>query len=123
MDPRFQELLHEYKLEVYRAQHDRQNLEEITAACLDITEDVLQKKYKYHFHQLPDANRAEIINMINNYTREAILPPVVESLVGRYVRLERRFDALAGLMEKILEALSRQAEPTGSASSTVGEGS
>ena len=43
--------------------------------------------------------------------------------VGRYVRLERRFDALAGLMEKILEALSRQAEPTGSASSTVGEGS
>ena len=42
------------------------------------TEDVLEQKYHYHFHKLPDADRAEIINMINNYTREAILPPIVE---------------------------------------------
>jgi hypothetical protein len=67
---------------------------------------VLAQKYSYHFHKLPDADRAEIINMINNYTREAILPPVVERLVQRQVLVEHKLEALADLLEKMLEALS-----------------
>jgi len=103
---KFKQLLHEYKLEVFRVEHNQKDVEGITQECMDICEDVLQQKYHYHFHKLPDAGRAEIINMINNYTREAVLPPVVERLVQRQVRLEKRYDALVGMVEKMLETLS-----------------
>ena len=46
--------------------------------------------------------------MLNNYTREAVLPPVVEKLVKRQVVLERRFDAMLELVEKTLETLSTE---------------
>jgi hypothetical protein len=88
---KFKELLHQYKVHVFRVEHDKASVEQVTDECLHITEDVLEQNYHYHFHKLPDADRAEIINMINNYTREAILPPVVEKLVLRQVKLERRF--------------------------------
>jgi hypothetical protein len=105
---KFKQLLHQYKLEVFHAQHDRKSVEEIATECLHVTKDVLQQKYHYHFHKLPDADRAEIINMINDYTREALLPPVVEKLVHRQMLLERKVDALQHLTEKILEALSNE---------------
>ena len=109
MHKKFQQILHQYKLEVFHTEHDKRSAEEITAECMHITEEILEEKFHYHFHKLPDANRAEIINMINNYTREAILPPVVDKLVRRQVMLERRMDAVVRLTEKILQALS--AEP------------
>jgi hypothetical protein len=105
---KFKQLLHQYKLEVFHAQHDRQSVEEIATECLHLTEDVLKTKYHYHFHKLPDADRAEIINMINSYTREAILPPVVEKLVHRQVLIEKRLNALLHLTEQILETLSAE---------------
>ncbi len=114
---KFKELLHEHKLEVFHNEHDKQSVEEIASECMELTEEILEEKFHYPFHKLPDANRAEIINMINNYTREAILPPVVEKLVERQVLLERRITALEGLIEQMLEALSVPAlttETTGS---------
>jgi hypothetical protein len=107
---KFKQLLHQYKLEVFHAQHDRKSVEEISTECLHMTEDVLRQKYHYHFHRLPDADRAEIINMINDYTREAILPPVVEKLVHRQVLLEKKLAALQHLTEQILEALSAETD-------------
>jgi len=106
MHKRFKELLHQYKVEVFRNEHDKKSLDELTAECLHVTEGILDEKFHYHFHKLPDANRAEIINMINNYTREAILPPVVEKMVARHVILERHLLALQDLMEQTLELLS-----------------
>ncbi len=50
--------------------------------------------------------------MINNYTREAVLPPVVEKLVLRQLVLEKRVEALVHLMEQMLEAISAGAEET-----------
>jgi hypothetical protein len=44
--------------------------------------------------------------MINNYTREAILPPVVEKLVERQIVNEKRIAALENLIAQTLEALS-----------------
>ena len=73
---------------------------------MNLCEDVLAQKHNYHFHKLPDADRAEIINMINNYTREAILPPVVERIVLRQIKLEKRFESLLGLTQQLLEILS-----------------
>jgi hypothetical protein len=102
----FQDLLHAYKLEVFHKEHDRQSLEEISKACMHTTEDILRAKFDYHFHKLPDANRAEIINMINNYVREAVLPPVVERIVQRQVRLENRLESTVRLIEQMLAVLS-----------------
>ena len=117
MKKQYQDLLHQYKIEVFRKEHDQQSVSEITNECLHVTEDVLKQKYHYHFHQLADADRADIINMINNYTREAILPPVIEKLVSRQIRLERRFNALVGMTEQLLELLSKQERDERSAAS------
>lgn len=106
MQTKFQQLLHKYKLELFHAQHDKKSAEEISSECLHLADDVLKTKYHYHFSKVPDASRAEIINMINNYVRDAILPPVVEKLVKRQVLLEKRVTAQQHLLEQILEALS-----------------
>jgi hypothetical protein len=106
---KFQKLLHDYKLEVFHSTHDKRSVEEITTECLAVTQEVMNQKLHYHFHKLADANRAEIINMINNYVREAILPPVIERMLQRQVRLEKRVDALEHLLEHALETLSEPA--------------
>lgn len=114
MHRKFKQLLHDYKVNLFHEEHD--NVQKLTNECMAITEDVLNQKYHYHFHKLPDADRAEIINMINNYTREAILPPVVEKLVERQMASERRIKALEGLLENILEQLSTDPASIASAS-------
>ncbi len=104
----FKELLHDYKRNVFQLAHHKKDVESITKECMHITEDVLQQHYRFHFHKLPDANRAEIINMISSYVRDAILPPVVQKMVERHVVLERRVEALEKLLAASLEALSQQ---------------
>lgn len=103
----FKELLHDYKRNVFQIAHRKKDVESITRECVHITEDVLQQHYTFHFHKLPDANRAEIINMISSYVREAILPPVVQKIVEHHVVLERRVEALEKLLAASLEALSQ----------------
>src|SRR5689334_10504663 len=105
---KFEDLLHKYKLEHFHRQHVKLTVEVITTASMHISNEVLKQKYHYHFKQLPSADRAEVINMINSYTREAILPPVIEKLVQRQVLLEKRFEALLHLTEQILEELSAE---------------
>jgi len=106
MNRKFQELLHRYKVQAFHQEHDRASVDELSRQCLHITEDVLQQKFRYHFQKLPDADRAEIINMIQSYVREAILPPVVEKLVARQVRLEQRLDTMEKFQRELLEVLS-----------------
>ena len=106
MNKKFQDLLHRYKVQTFHQEHDRQSVDELSRQCLHITEDVLKQKYHYHFQKLPDADRAEIINMIQSYVREAILPPVVEKLVARQVRLEQRLDTMQQFQRELLEVLS-----------------
>ena len=107
MHRKLKELLHDYKRSVFQLAHHQKDVDSITRECVNITEDVLQQHYRYHFHKLPDANRAEIINMISNYVREAILPPVVQKMVEHHVVLERRVEALEKLLASSLEALSQ----------------
>lgn len=106
MHTKFKELLHQYKLEVFHTEHDKRSVQEITTECLHLTEDVLRQKVHFHFREMPDKDRAEIVNLIHDYVREAVLPPVVEKLVLRQVVLEKRLNALLHLTEKILETLS-----------------
>jgi hypothetical protein len=105
---KFEKILHEFKREAYKIEHGKATAEQITKECTSIADEVLSQKYNYHFHKLPDANRAEIINMINNYTREAILPPVVERLVQRQLMLERKQNEIVVLIERMLEVLSEE---------------
>lgn len=111
MQKKFQDLLHQYKLQVFHTEHDQTSVGDLTKECLHVTEDVLKQKFHYHFHGLADANRAEIINMVNNYTREAILPQVVEKLVMRQIKLEKRMQALVEFNQRLLELLSEDRTP------------
>jgi tRNA uridine 5-carbamoylmethylation protein Kti12 len=102
---KFAEALKEYRKEVFKVEHDHHELVDLTKEALNITEDSLQNAYHYHFHKLPDADRAEVINMINNYTLEALLPPVVEKITLRQLQTERKLDLLVRLLEEALERI------------------
>jgi len=111
---KLKELLHDHKRNVFQLAHHQKDVDTITRECMHITEDVLQQNYNYHFHRLPDANRAEIINMISNYMREAVLPPVVNKLAERQIVLEHRVAALEELLAASLELISGDTSAQGS---------
>ena len=102
MKQKFAEAIHTFRKEVFKVEHDAKELEAITRDALHLSEDTLDNAYHYHFHKLPDASRAEIINMINNYTLEALLPPVVEKINRRQLIMERKLDLLVELFEEAL---------------------
>ncbi|HEX9792862.1 MAG TPA: hypothetical protein VGC54_02670 [Planctomycetota bacterium] len=105
MKQKFAEALREYRKEVFRVEHDPDRLKELTETALHFSEDALDNAYHFHFHKLPDADRAEIINMINNYTLEALLPPVVEKIMRRLLLLENKLDLLGQLIEQALDRI------------------
>ncbi|MFQ5504307.1 MAG: hypothetical protein ACE5F1_05840 [Planctomycetota bacterium] len=105
-------ILHNYKVEAFKRTHSHEALAEVTKECLTFRDEALKNAYHYHFHKLPDANRVEIINMINNYTLEAILPPVVEKIMRRVVVLERQHDALLEMLTEVLEVLPENEKGT-----------
>ena len=105
MKQKFAEALKTFKREVYKVEHDPNELNQLTEEALHITEDALDNAYHYHFHKLPDASRAEVINMVNNYTLEALLPPIVEKISKRQLLLERKLDLLVHLMEDALDRI------------------
>lgn len=105
MKQKFAEALKTFKKEVFKVEHDPNELEQLTKDALNITEDALDNAYHYHFHKLPDASRAEVINMVNNYTLEALLPPIVEKISKRQLLLERKLDLLVSLMEEALDKI------------------
>lgn len=101
---RVQEALHEYKRECYLIEHNAEKHDEVVKEVVRFVDGVLDKKFHYHFHKPPNPERAEILTMIENYAREAILPPVIASLAERIVVLEKRQVAAVACMEKLLRA-------------------
>lgn len=108
MQKKFAEALKAYRKEVYKVEHDADQLKELTTDALNLTEDSLDNAYHYHFHKLPDASRAEVINMINNYTLEALLPPIVEKINKRQLMVERKLDLLVSLLEEALDKINSE---------------
>lgn len=105
MKQKFAEALKDFRKEVFKIEHDHDELQSLTQEALHLTEESLQNAYRYHFHKLPTADRAEVINMINNYTLEALLPPVVEKITRRQLLLERKIELLVHLLEEALERI------------------
>ncbi|HHI80938.1 MAG TPA: hypothetical protein ENK02_13295 [Planctomycetes bacterium] len=108
MRKKLKQILHDYKVNAYKLSHSSDPVENLTKEALDISSDVLKNAYTYHFHKLPDASRVEIINMINNYTLEAILPPIVEKIMHRIVVLEKEHENLLQMITKIVEVLDEE---------------
>ena len=100
------DLIVEFKRETFRIDHSPDSLRQITEECKSVADQVLKDKFEYHFHKLPDANRVEIINMIHNYTTEAILPPIIAKITQRQLVLERKLDRVVELVERAFEAVS-----------------
>ncbi|HBF23284.1 MAG TPA: hypothetical protein DDW23_05640 [Planctomycetes bacterium] len=105
MKQKFADALRTFRRDVYKIEHDPEEVKHITEESLHFTEDFLDNAYHYHFHKLPDASRAEIINMVNNYALEALLPPIVEKMTRRQLILEKKLYLLVGLLEKALDRI------------------
>ncbi|MBT3340942.1 MAG: hypothetical protein HOM34_08830 [Planctomycetes bacterium] len=105
MKQKFAEALKTYRKDVYKVEHDPTELKSLTEESMAFSQDVLDNAYHFHFHKLVDADRAEIINMINNYVLEALLPPIVEKITRRELLLERKLALLVDLMEEALDKI------------------
>lgn len=106
MQEKFRKLLHEYKVNAFRVSHEPKSAEELAKEILTFTDETLSNAYHYHFHKLPDAQRAEIINTVNNYVLQSLLPPVVEKILKRQVVLEKKQEMTIKLLEQVLDILS-----------------
>lgn len=106
MKQKFHKLLHAYRVRAFKATHADDTVDEAAEEALASTGETLNNAYKYHFHKDPSPEQIETLNMIKNYTLEALLPPVVEKIMRRLDSLEKQHAALVELVEGILEELS-----------------
>lgn len=106
MKKKFRKLLHAYRVRAFKATHAEEAADEATDEMLSSTGEALNNAYEYHFHRDPSPKQIETLNMIKNYTLEALLPPVVEKIMRRLDRLEKQHAALVDLVDRILEELS-----------------
>ncbi len=106
MKKKFRKLLHAYRVQAFKAAHADDTVADATAEMLSSTGEALNNAYEYHFHKDPNPKRIETLNMIKNYTLEALLPPVVEKIMRRLDSLEKQHAALVDLVDRILEELS-----------------
>ena len=94
------EILHDYKKECYQYEHSEAH-ESVERDTRRLVEDVLTQNFHFHLHKPVNPESAEILSMIENYTREAVLPPVVSKLTERIVLLEKRQEAVVNAMGKL----------------------
>lgn len=103
MQETFRRLLHEYRVESFKAQHSPEQAKERTREALKLCREALQQVYRFHFHNVPDAQRAETLNLVHDYAVEALLPPIIERVIERE------------LVERLLETLSNESSPAAKA--------
>lgn len=106
MKEKFRKLLHAYRVQAFKATHADDPVDEATEETLSSTGEALNNAYEYHFHKDPSPKQIETLNMIKNYTLEALLPPVVEKIMRRLDSLEKQHAALVDLVDRILEEIS-----------------
>ncbi len=112
-----QEILHEYKKECYLLEHRSTDQTDVEKTTERLVEGILSQNFHYHFHKPVNRERAETLGLIENYTREAVLPPVVGKLAERIVLLEKRYEAGVRALERLLLLIG---EPATDEASTNG---
>ena len=106
MKKKFRKLLHAYRVQAFKATHTDDTVDDATEEVHSSTGEALNNAYEYHFHKDPSPKQIETLNMIKNYTLEALLPPVVDKIMRRLDSLEKQHAALVELVDRILEELS-----------------
>lgn len=106
MKEKFRKLLHAYRVQAFKAAHPDDPVDDRSRETLPSTGEALNNAYEYHFQRDPSPKQIETLNMIKNYTLEALLPPVVEKIMRRLDSLEKQHAALVDLVDRILEELS-----------------
>jgi len=102
--------LHEYKRAVFELEHDPEARVARERHANEFVDEVLDQKFHYHFHQKVDPERVESIQLIHNYCREALLPPVISRLAERVLLLEQKHLAALDLVEGVLAKLTEESE-------------
>lgn len=106
MQETLRRLLHEYRVESFRATHSPEQLKERTKEALRLCREALHQVYHFHVHNAPDPARAETLNLIHDYAVEALLPPVLERVIERELMLEKKHDLAIKLLERVLEVIA-----------------
>lgn len=109
MQEALRRLLHEYRVESFKATHSPEQLKERTKEALKLCREALHQVYHFHVHNAPDPARAEMLNLIHDYAVEALLPPVIERVIERELMLEKKHDLTVKLLERVLETLTEGA--------------
>jgi hypothetical protein len=109
MKESFKKMLKEYRKSSFKLYHEHKDVKgELLGTAQKLTKEILSQRFKYTFHKKPNSERAEIFNMIYNFTTEALLPPILEKVLERTIIVEKRHEMLLGIVEKILEILSEE---------------
>jgi flagellar motor switch protein FliG len=101
------QILHDFKKECYLLEHRSGLHDQVEQEVQRTVRELLSLSHRYEFHRQPTKERAEIFNMIENYTREAVLPPILNRLVERMVVLEGRQAAGVRCIERLIHVIER----------------
>jgi hypothetical protein len=99
------EILHDYKKECFQLEHGSEHHDTVVRGRQKLVDEILAQNFHFHFHRSPTPQAAETFNIIENYVREAVLPPVVSKLAERVVLLEKRQAAGLKALERILDLI------------------
>lgn len=103
-------VLHDYRKAVFELEHDQARVNESKERAKKFTGEILDQKFHYHFHQKVDPQRADTIQLIHNYCREALLPPVLERLAEREFLLEERHQQTLLMVERVMNSFAAEVE-------------
>jgi len=104
------DFLHEYRRRVFDLEHDADLVEKRKGRAKEFADELLDQKFHYHFHKKIDEERAEFIQLIHNYCREALLPPILERLAQREALIEQRHQAALELVGRVMESFALEVE-------------
>ena len=102
--------LHDYKKRVFELEHDAKLVEQRKEQVKRFVGEVLSEKAHYHFHQKIDKAHADTLDLIYDFTHEAVLPPVVARLAERIAVLEARQHAALEMAQRVLDTLAAEEE-------------
>lgn len=108
---KIQEILHEYKKTCFLYEHDSDGHSEHVEVAKEterMVQEILSQNFHFEFHKPVDPASAEVIGMIENYAREAVLPPVVTKLAEKLVVLEKRQAAGIRCLEQLISLLEEE---------------
>lgn len=97
------EALHEYKKECYLLEHTSEKHKSVETETRRIVDEILAQNFHYHLRRPINSESAETLGLIESYIREAVLPPVVDSLVEKLVIMEKKHEAGIRCLEQIIK--------------------